>query len=156
MYKIICFKPGIYVYLVNLSKYYISDQKYELNYHTNNQLILSFASRKSIGSSCEYLYTGNVCTDGYKNRSFLRRLLREKSCQIAALGSRYVPICARIAYRFHLCIARRSNAPLSHLSPHRGKRVRATGITCECRGFPRTVSISQTNRGATCAASLTR
>jgi len=61
----------------------------------------------------------NGCIAAYKNRSFLRRLLREKSCQIAALGSRYVPICARIAYRFHLCIARRSNAPLSHFSPRK-------------------------------------
>lgn len=60
--------------------------------------------------------SANGYTDAYKNRSFLRRLLREKSCQIAALGSQYVPICARIAYGFHLCIARRSSAPLSRFS----------------------------------------
>lgn len=64
-------------------------------------------------SSSRQRFRGNS-RRAYKNRSYLRRPLRagqEKSCQIAALGSRNVPICVRIAYGFHLGprIARRAS-----------------------------------------------
>lgn len=114
--------------------------------------------RKSIGSRARASVSA-VTRGAYKNRSYLRRPLRagqEKSCQIAALGSRNVPICARIAYGFHLGprIARRASIRGALLPPflasprHAEEKSPRHGCYVRIpRGF-RTVSISQTNRAA--------
>lgn len=74
---------------------------------------------------------------------------REKSCQIAALGSRNVPICARIAHTHtHIWLSPRVSL---HFAPtlsalRRGKEFEPRVLRANSMGF-RAVSISQTNRG---------
>lgn len=103
-----------------------------------------------------------VTRGAYKNRSYLRRPLRagqEKSCQIAALASRNVPICARIAYGFHLGprIARRASIRSASLPssprltrrvpPRRGKKSAPRVLRANSTWFPHGINFSNESCG---------
>lgn len=120
---------------------YVHKQNYKL--FPNIQLIYTLAFCANRLKACANISMGKwgvTC----KNRSLLRRLLcREKSCQIAALGSRNVPICAHIAYVLspRSLHHRALDASLSASPTSPWKKVRGF-ITCEFRGFPHDINFS--------------